>query len=319
MCFMYYTCNSGYVGSAGGYTRKGDEHNMRSLLQYDCLPRLIDAAISKQPELHVMRSWLSRISPERLSAERWLGYSPDQLQQHWTTAANGQIVVEVPSTSEEFMHVAALFRSRPLEPETNAYPETTPWETTGVMRIERVQNDMQQEGSFVPYYEQIKAAIESQGVPFEKGVHTRWAFHGTDAIDAIISNPISGFQPLASGTRGGSIWGPGTYFARDAKYVARAGFTQPAQDGLKRMLLCLLVTGVPCVGDPENHGVLPVRCGKHRYHSTVDSMSNPEIQIIQNPAAAYPAYIITFFVSPVHVEYSLACFVPSPIHKSLAK
>merc|ERR1719504_271561 len=62
MCFMYYTCNSGYVASAGGYTRKGDEHNMMSLLQYDCLPRLIDAAMSKQPELHMMRSWLSRIT-----------------------------------------------------------------------------------------------------------------------------------------------------------------------------------------------------------------------------------------------------------------
>ena len=26
-----------------------------------------------------------------------------------------------------------------------------------------------------------------------------------------------GFQPLMSGTRGNALWGPGTYFARDAK------------------------------------------------------------------------------------------------------
>jgi len=295
MCFMYYTCNSGYVGSSGGYTRKGDEHNMLSLLAYDCLPRLIDAAISGQPEQHMYRSWLARLPPQRLSSEKWLGYSPEQLRQHWTsTSAPSQIAVEIPQTSEEFMHVATLFRSMPLEQAANCYPDATPWESTGLVRIERVQNDTQQEGSFVPYYEQIKAAIDSQGVAFEKGVHTRWAFHGTDAIDSIISNPISGFQPLASGTRGGSIWGPGTYFARDAKYVARAGFAHPGPDGLRRMLLCLLVTGMPCLADPENHGVLPVRCGNHRYHSTVDSMSNPEINIIQNPAAAYPAYIITF-------------------------
>jgi len=124
--------------------------------------------------------------------------------------------------------------------------------------------------------------------------HTRWAFHGTDAIEAIIGNPISGFQPLASGARKGSIWGPGTYFARDAKYVARAGFAQTGPDGLRRMLLCLLVTGIPCMGDPDNHGVLPLRCGQHRYHSTVDSVSSPEIHVIQNPSAAYPAYIVTF-------------------------
>lgn len=150
------------------------------------------------------------------------------------------------------------------------------------------------EGSFLPYYEQIKSAVECQGMSFEKGVHTRWAFHGTDAIDAIVSNPVSGFQPLASGTRAGSLWGPGSYFARDAKYVARSGFAPTQFDGTKRMLLCLLTIGLPCLGDPENHGVLPVRCSQHHYHSTVDSMSNPEIHIIQNPAAAYPAYVITF-------------------------
>lgn len=191
--------------------------------------------------------------------------------------------------SPQFSELSQLTRS-------NAYQDLhlPPWETTGIVRIQRVQNEMQLEGSFLPYYEQLKFAVESQGIQFEKGVHTRWAFHGTDAVDAIISNPISGFQPLASGTRSGSIWGPGSYFSRDAKYVARAGYASTQPDGTRQTLLCLLTTGLPCLGDPENHGVLPVRCGQHRYHSGVDSMNNPEIHIIQNPSAAYPAYIITF-------------------------
>lgn len=291
-CFLYYTANSGMVN--GGYTRQGDEHNMASLLAYDCLPRLIDAAISGEPELCLMRSWLCQLSSDRLAAENWLGYSVNQFRRHWIPIDNGRMLVDVPSNSEEFQRVATIFRAKPIDPEANVYPDPTPWENTGIVSIERVQNEMQLEGSFLPYYEQIKAAIGSQDVSFEKGVHTRWAFHGTQAIDAIISNPISGFQPLASGTRAGSIWGPGSYFARDAKYVARAGFAHPQPNGTRRMLLCLLTTGLPCLGDADNHGVLPVRCGQHRYHSSVDSMSSPEIHIIQNPAAAYPAYVITF-------------------------
>jgi len=274
--------------------RHGDEHNMASLLTYDCLPRLIDAAISKEPELHMMHSWLSQLSSDRLASEKWLGFNAEQIQRHWVQVGKDQILVEVPNGSEEFQKVAAAFRSSPTNAPTNFYANAVPWESTGIIRIERVQNEMQLEGNFLPYYEQLKTAVESQGMRFEKGVHTRWAFHGTDAIDAIISNPVSGFQPLASGTRAGSLWGPGSYFARDAMYVARGGFAPTQPNGTKRMLLCLLTIGLPCLGDSENHGVLPIRCGQHHYHSSVDSLSNPEIHIIQNPAAAYPAYVITF-------------------------
>lgn len=54
-------------------------------------------------------------------------------------------------------------------------------------------------------------------VSFVPGLHTRWAFHGSSARESIVSDPIAGFQPLMSGTRGNALWGSGTYFARDAK------------------------------------------------------------------------------------------------------
>jgi len=60
------------------------------------------------------------------------------------------------------------------------------------------------------------------------------------------------------------------------------------------MLLCLLMSGIPCLGDPNHRGVLPIRQGRHRYNSSVDSISNPEIYVTQTPGAAYPAYVITF-------------------------
>merc|ERR1711879_464917 len=125
------------------------------------------------------------------------------------------------------------------------------------------------------------------------GVHTRWVFHGTDAVESIISNPIAGFQPLASGTRGASLWGSGTYFARDAKYVAPC-FCKPQPDHTRMMLMCLASTGMSCLGDPNHRGVLPMRINPHRYDSSVDSLSNPEIFIIQQPGAVYPAYLLLF-------------------------
>ncbi|CAE7577075.1 PARP10 [Symbiodinium sp. CCMP2592] len=112
---------------------------------------------------------------------------------------------------------------------------------------------------------------------------------------SIVSNTVAGFQPLASGTRGANVWGSGTYFARDAKYVADGGFCgQPAADGTRQMLVCLLMTGVPCLGDPDHKGVLPFRNKPHRYNCSVDSLSSPEIFIVQHPGSALPAYLITF-------------------------
>ena len=41
-----------------------------------------------------------------------------------------------------------------------------------------------------------------------------------------VDNPVSGFQPLAAGSKGASLWGLGTYFARDAKYCGEGGFAK---------------------------------------------------------------------------------------------
>jgi poly [ADP-ribose] polymerase 10/14/15 len=168
------------------------------------------------------------------------------------------------------------------------------WANTEILKIERVENGPQMSGSAQPYYESLRKCIEDQGLAFEPGVHTRWAFHGTAAVDSIISNPISGFQPLTSGARVGTVWGAGTYFARDAKYVLDAGFVQPEADGSRRMLVCLLLTGMSCIGDPQHTGVLPHRQKPHHYNSSVDSLNSPEVFIMQHPSSAYPAYVITF-------------------------
>lgn len=298
-CFVYWTGNSGLLGGRT-LSREGDKHNMASLVQYDCLPRLLEAAMSSEgPELAFMRSWRGFLSEERQVAEEWLGWNTQELRRLWqSTNQSGtdeQVLFEVDPTSEEYAAVQAVFYAQPTVP--RAYHDMNPgmWQHVRIARIERVENGLQEDGNTEPYYRAMKRGIENQGVKFTPFVHTTWAFHGSSAVEEIVTNPISGFQPLMSGSRASALWGPGTYFARDAKYVYDGGFCNNVPDGSKQLFLCLLLTGIPCLGDPKHPGILPVRQGRHRYNSSVDSMSNPEIWVTQSPGAAYPAYIITFF------------------------
>merc|ERR1712217_854545 len=170
-------------------------------------------------------------------------------------------------------------------------------EHTRIAKVQRIENGLQVDGSAKPYFDALRRSLKEQKVEFEPGTHTRWAFHGADqrAIESIIDNPVSGVQPLVAGSRGAQLWGSGTYLARDAKYVAEGGFCgQPGPDGCRKMLMCLTMTGIPCVGDPQQRGLLPMRQRPHRYHSSVDSLSSPEIFIVQHAGAVLPAYVITF-------------------------
>jgi hypothetical protein len=297
-CLLHYAADSGTLHT-GQKTRIGDTHDMSTLLIYDMMPRLLDAAIcSESPEMYLIRSWRDRLAKDRLDAEAWLGYSPEHLRRFWqSTGRRGQDakkLFEVLPSSEEFAMIRTMFRSQPVEQAAYCGLNYEAWWALEVLKIERVENGSQADNSAKAYYESLKSSIEEQDIFFEPGVHTRWAFHGTEAIDSIVNDPVTGFQPLTSGARTASLWGSGTYFARDAKYCAEGGFCTASEQGHRRMLVVLLATGMPCVGDPNHIGVLPLRQGNSRYNSSIDYMSNPEVFIIQHPAAAYAAYVITF-------------------------
>merc|ERR1719401_425827 len=98
-----------------------------------------------------------------------------------------------------------------------------------------------------------------------------------------------GFQPLAASSHSNGFWGSGAYFARDARHAIEAQLCSSNQ-----IILFLLMTGIPCLGAPEQNGILPFRQKPHRYNSAVDSLSNPELFVLHHPGAAYPAYLISF-------------------------
>lgn len=299
--FLLYTANSGRQ-TTGHYSRVGDRHSLDSVRHHDCLARLVDAALDAAgPEKHFLRTCRERLQAARLEAEGRLGYTPAELRRSWESGGRGgaddERLFDVPLGSEEFDLVNTIFKAQPVERAIYQLKPQHVWDATRAVRVQRVENGFQEEGSARPYFDAMRASIEGQGVEFEPGTHTCWGFHGAslDAIESIVSDPVTGFQPLASGTKKASLWGAGTYFARDARYVAEGGFcAAPCADGTQQMLMSLLIIGVPCLGGPEQHGVLPFRRKPHRYNSSVDCLASPEVYVIQHPGGAYPAYVITF-------------------------
>ena len=52
---------------------------------------------------------------------------------------------------------------------------------------------------------------------------------------------VASLELSKGGTRGSqrqSLWGSGSYFARDAKYVGEGGFCKPEKDGSNRLVAC---------------------------------------------------------------------------------
>ena len=315
-CFLYFSGNSGSIGVRNGKavrTRYGDAHNRKetleqfgcafSLLLYECLPRLIDAAASEAgPEVAFLESWRRFLSPERRAAQDKLGYNPEQLRTaYWQSAGkkgeDEQQLFEVAPASEEFFLVSSIFLSEPtVEPH---YPRrrSGDWPSRTVLKIERIENGAQHRATDA-LHKSLGNQLKLQEQTLTGGVHSRWLFHGTpseEAIWSIVKDAMSGFKMSMAGSTVGSLWGPGTYLARDAQYCFDHGFYAEADDGSCKLFLCLVETGMPCLGDPElKLDMLPFREGCHRYTSVVDSLSNPEIFCVGYSASVYPAYLIHF-------------------------
>lgn len=294
----------------GGYLRRGDQHEMASLLEHDLLNRLIDAAIAASPlrtspvppDQYIIETWKGFLSESRRQTEHELGHSPGNLFEFWPEAQDENTkdtLFDVDSDSPEFAAVKAVFLAESPQPRhygRNDIPGR--WSAQQVTRVQRVQNGCHQEG-VQARHDIFRNSLNAQGVKFKADVHVRWLFHGpgsAQALDSIVST-IDGFNPLLSGSQVGELWGAGSYFARDAQYVAVPPYVATLDSGLKQVLLCLVEIGMPCLATPEHVGtgaLLPFRHEKHRYNSTVDSLSNPEIFVVQSGTQALPAYLITF-------------------------
>ena len=82
-------------------------------------------------------------------------------------------------------------------------------------------------------------------------------------------------------------------FARDAKYSDDYARVLPT--GQKQMLLVDVVLGRWAQG-AQGDRMCPLLPGElfKRHDSMVNQIVNPSIFVVQNPAQAYPAYLVTY-------------------------
>ena len=130
-------------------TRHGDKHNAASLLEYECLPRLIDTALSAKPAFHFPSTSSSFRSSERLAQERVLGFEPRSLRRFWASeeqkGMGPQRRFEVAPRTEEFNAVRTIFQADPAVPSFyNVHGEQM--KDYDVVRIERIENGILHEG-----------------------------------------------------------------------------------------------------------------------------------------------------------------------------
>jgi len=248
-----------------------------------------------------MSSALLGISEERRAAEAFLGYHPERLRWFWVKSSQ-QYRLEVAASSDEYKAVAAIFHAEPPTGSPRCYHSKYGIEGKTITKIERVQNgqlqDVVDKNHGLVSRNMTHAKIEYQG-----GVHSRWLFHGcgnptqpitagTAALKSIITNPDQGFEDNLNSR---SLFGVGSYFARDATYPVHEHLCcQSDRNGVEMVLLCLVECGLACVGEehmkslPRVHPRVPLN-----YTSYVDHAANPEFYVVRGENA-YPAYVIHY-------------------------
>jgi len=171
-----------------------------------------------------------------------------------------------------------------------------------ITRIERVQNGQLQDVVDNQHGIVHKKLVDA-GIDYRGGAHSRWLFHGcgnpkapaadgTAALKSIIENPDRGF---ADGLNTRSLFGFGSYFARDAAYPVNEHLCCASdENGVEMVLLCLVEVGLPCVGDEHMKNLPRVHPDvRLNYTSYVDYAANPEFYVVPGERA-YPAYIIHY-------------------------
>ena len=124
----------------------------------------------------------------------------------------------------------------------------------------------------------------------DRDVNERDLFHGTDPkyVDIICKQNLD-FR-LAGG-RFGTLYGQGSYFARDAEYADK--FASSDDDGNKYMFLVKVLCGKWALGEGSYKRPPPLH-GHDLYDCCVDNVDDPTIFCIFNPNQIYPSYLIKY-------------------------
>ncbi|XP_071407187.1 protein mono-ADP-ribosyltransferase PARP12-like [Pithys albifrons albifrons] len=191
---------------------------------------------------------------------------------HWDKSALPELgfqLIELDSSSEEYKKVKVDFK------------RTMP--KTSIRRICRIQNP-----SLWELYQWQKELMQKSNGG--KAADERFLFHGTKKkdIDAICQQ---NFDWRICGLNG-TVYGKGSYFARDASYSDKYCGT----DSCKTMFLARVLVGEFTRGSSD-YVRPPMKDSQSFYDSCVNDFSNPSIFVIFEKQQIYPEYLIEY-VSP---------------------
>ncbi|CAK0792523.1 unnamed protein product [Prorocentrum cordatum] len=310
--FLYYAAGSGPRLPPGFAPRPGDRHNMDSLLQNDCLPRLMDAALCPEgAEVHLWppgptRTHAALGSESRLRAERPLREA--LLQRLDAAQRRGAAAWPAPSVepgSQEFGLVAAAFAAPPRAASAYRFRAAVPFEATRIAAVHRVEPRPDAAAAALRRLAELRGSLEQRGVPFEADVHARWAFYhgcGASALGAGLQHLDGGALKICDNQNMGArcfynwlamLESVGCWHLLRARGEARGG--QRRVHGARRLqtvLMCLLASGLPCVGEAAGGGELPLRGGAVAHDCAVDSAASPELYVVPRADSAVAAYLI---------------------------
>ncbi|XP_074907899.1 protein mono-ADP-ribosyltransferase PARP12-like isoform X1 [Buteo buteo] len=176
-------------------------------------------------------------------------------------------LIELDSSSEEYKKVKVDFQ--------RTMPKTV------IKRIHRVQNP-----SLWELYQWQKEQMQKSNGG--KAVDERFLFHGTSKkyIDAICQQ---NFDWRICGIHG-TVYGKGSYFARDASYSDCYCREDPY---IKTMFLARVLVGEFTLGN-SSYVRPPLKDNQNFYDSCVNNSSNPSIFVIFEKQQIYPEYLIEY-------------------------
>ncbi|XP_051513151.1 protein mono-ADP-ribosyltransferase PARP12-like isoform X2 [Myxocyprinus asiaticus] len=195
--------------------------------------------------------------------------------------------VEVPSYWDKGALPSFTYKIVPLQNSSKEYKmmcsmfsRTMP--SSIIHRIERVQN----QSLWRVFQWQKEQMIEKNG---GKVVDQRYLFHGTDEslIEAICEQ---NFDWRICGSHG-TLYGKGSYFARDASYSDRYA---KSRTKTKKMFVALVLVGEFTKGNSSLVRPPQKKSSLNLYDSCVDNETNPAIFVVFEKYQIYPEYIIEY-------------------------
>ncbi|XP_072256057.1 protein mono-ADP-ribosyltransferase PARP12-like [Pyxicephalus adspersus] len=183
--------------------------------------------------------------------------------------ATGYQKILVPSDSPEFQKIVTMF----MEKSKNFT----------VQSLWRIQNSFLWQAYLLRKHEMVN---RNSG----KEVNERYLFHGTSSTntDAICRE---NFDFRLCGTNG-TLYGKGSYFARDASYSHLYSFLTPSDK--KIMFVALVLVGDFVEGDSTMKLPPKKPNSKERYDSCVDNVLNPSIFVVFDRSQVYPEYFLEY-------------------------